>query len=242
MEEGQHEVVEDQEEEGQDKDSGMEGKEAGRRREARTGLEPAWIWSFTGRGTPPQDHQPQSAALGHKTLGEIPSRQLPPPGSPRGPSRRSTRVASVHSSAEKGLREPSVSLGLGDPHPSEQGLWAARFSNLMGKPEANRDTVPSGVRRSPQLSPSRSRGGGCLAQEPSPTGLLGTGASVPGAPSLRPSRQGGRLKGRRVTGSRRFRPGGGAGAPRSPPAARFHLGGPGRPPRGLIRRGCAWRT
>lgn len=118
------------------------------------------------------------------------SRQLPPPGSPRGPSRRSTRVASVHSSAEKGL---SVSLGLGDPHhPSEQGLWAARFSKLMGKPEANRDTVPSGVRRSPQLSLSRSRGGGCLAQEPSPTGLLGTGASVPGAPSLRPSRQGGR--------------------------------------------------
>lgn len=194
MEEGQHEVVEDQEEEGQDKDSGMEGKEAGRRREARrtTGLEPEWIWSFRGRGTPPLPRTTSHSLrlLGHKTLGEIPSRQLPPPGSPRGPSRRSTRVASVHSSAEKGL---SVSLGLGDPHhPSEQGLWAARFSKLMGKPEANRDTVPSGVRRSPQLSLSRSRGGGCLAQEPSPTGLLGTGASVPGAPSLRPSRQGGR--------------------------------------------------
>lgn len=76
----------------------------------------------------------------------------------------------------------------------------------------------------------------------SSTGLRSTGASGPPAASLRPSRRGGRSQGRRVTGSHRFRPGGGAGAPRSPPAARFHLGGPGRPPRALIRRVCAWRT
>lgn len=166
--------------------------EGGGRPGGRQGWSQSGSGASEGAGPPPLPRTTSHSLrlLGHKTLGEIPSRQLPPPGSPRGPSRRSTRVASVHSSAEKGL---SVSLGLGDPHhPSEQGLWAARFSKLMGKPEANRDTVPSGVRRSPQLSLSRSRGGGCLAQEPSPTGLLGTGASVPGAPSLRPSRQGGR--------------------------------------------------
>lgn len=140
--------------------------EGGGRPGGRQGWSQSGSGASEGAGPPrPRTTSHSLRLLGHKTLGEIPSRQLSPPGSPRGPSRRSTRVASVHSSAEKGL---SVSLGLGDPHhPSEQGLWAARFSNLMGKPEANRDTVPSGVRGSPQLSLSRSRAPlACLAQVP----------------------------------------------------------------------------
>ena len=56
-------------------------------------------------------------------------------------------------------------------------------------------------------------------------------------------------RGRWVKGRRRFRPRrkgpGGGGAWRTPSPGRprrFHLRGLGRPPRGLIRRGCAWRT
>lgn len=56
-------------------------------------------------------------------------------------------------------------------------------------------------------------------------------------------------RGRQVRGRRRFRPRrkgpGGGGRWRTPSPCRprrFHLRGLGGPPRGLIRRGCAWRT
>lgn len=62
-------------------------------------------------------------------------------------------MASLHSSAEADPREPY--------HPREQGLWAAHFSNLMEKLEANRNTVASVLgSKVSQLSLFRSPGGG----------------------------------------------------------------------------------
>lgn len=62
-------------------------------------------------------------------------------------------MASLHSSAEADPREPY--------HPREQGLWAAHFSNLMEKLEANRNTVASVLgSKVSQLCLFRSPGGG----------------------------------------------------------------------------------
>lgn len=68
-------------------------------------------------------------------------------------------MASLHSSAETDPREPY--------HPREQGLWAAHFSNLMGKLEANRNTVASVLgSKVSQLSLFRSPGGGSVPHWP----------------------------------------------------------------------------